>query len=107
MLRGCWVTFRAGGGPGGGGNIGDGRDKVSVVDAATQLKFHYVYKLVAGPLFFRRCVGCGLRVWKADPRLSQDRLFEGQQGGRALTCPSRVLRLAASMGCTREVHGRW
>lgn len=39
---------------GAGGNIGDGRDKVSVVDPATQIKFHYVYKLVAGPLFFRR-----------------------------------------------------
>jgi len=28
--------------------------QVSVVDPATQIKFHYVYKLVAGPLFFRR-----------------------------------------------------
>jgi hypothetical protein len=28
--------------------------QVSVVDPATGIKFHYAYKLVAGPLFFRR-----------------------------------------------------
>eukprot|EP00976_Prorocentrum_cordatum_P016821 338429-Prorocentrum_minimum.AAC.1 len=39
---------------GAGGNMGDGRTKVTTPDHWTNIPFMFAYKLVAGPLFLRR-----------------------------------------------------